>query len=424
MNDAEYLGEEEQAPTQGDEDRRVWIVIGVLAAILVACICVLGVVMSYFLFLDESNPAQPGSVEPVPVPLEQIVSVNWQWIALAETEPAGQSLVPEPQSYNLVLQPDGRYSFRADCNVGSGMYTVDGSNLTLQLGPVTVAECGPTSMSNEYLGLLSNVATYGEEGGRLVLGLRENVGRMVFDNGGPAQPAGPSGPATPAPQAALPTATMGVLPLAIPRFPPQIEVGVEAMFDGSQSQSGSSPIVRYVWEFGDGASVEGATVPYAYSATGVYAVTLAVVAEDGLGSSATGQIAITEAQPQAPTQAPGPTPTVVPAGGLAGPTWRWTELIHDGEPTNIQNPQQYTLKFESDLTLQVTADCNSGTGLYAVDGDRIRLNVGGVSQADCGPDSLSKAYLELLSTVDEYELDEGLLLLYPTEDAERMVFAP
>ena len=424
MNNQEYISEAEQTPTQDGEDRRAWVAIGVLAVILIACICVLGLVMSYFLFFGEDSATQPGPVEPAPVSLEQIQNVNWQWVELTETEPAGQSLVPEPYDYTLMFLPGGQFSFRADCNVGSGMYTVDGGNMALQLGPVTMAECGPASMSNQFMGLLGSVAAYGVEGGRLALGLKENVGFMIFDNGGPTQSVGSPGAVTPTIQLVQPTATMGVLPLAIPRFPPEAGMAVEAMFDGSQSQPGSSPIVRYLWEFGDGTSVEGATVPHAYAVSGVYAVTLAVTAEDGLGSSATGQIVVTEGQPPVPTQAPEPAPTTEPAGGLVGPTWRWSELIEEGEPSTVANPQNYTLRFEPDLTLRITADCNTGVGTYAVDGERIRLDLGNISQAECGPDSLSGQYLELLQTVDEYELDEGLLLLYPTEVADRMVFAP
>ena len=420
MNYQENISEAEQTPLQGGEDRRVWIVIGVLAVILIACICVFGLVISYFLFLDEGSPTQPGPVEPVPVPPEQIQNINWQWAELTQTEPAGQSLVPEAQDYTLVFQPGGQFSFRADCNVGSGTYTMDGGNVTLQLGPVTMAECGPASMSNEFMGLLGSVATYGVEGGRLVLGLKENVGHMIFDNSGPAQavPVEPPEGAIPAPQLLQPTATMGVLPLAIPRFPPEAGVGEDVTLDGSQSQPGSSPLVSYKWEFGDGTSVDGVTVAHAYTAPGVYAVTLAVAAEDGLGSSATGQIVVTE------VQSPEPTPTRDPAIGLVGPTWRWSELIEEGEPSIVPNPQNYTLGFEPDLTLRVTADCNSGAGTYAVDGARIRLDLGGISQDECGPDSLSEQYLALLRTVDEYELDEGLLLLYPAEDADRMILVP
>jgi len=420
MNHQENISEAEQTPLQGGEDRRVWIVIGVLAVIMIACICVLGLVISYSLFLDEGSPTQPEPVEPAPVPLEQIQNINWQWAELTETEPAGQSLVPETHNYTLVFQPGGQFGFRADCNVGSGMYTEDGGNVTLQLGPVTMAECGPVSMSNEFIGLLGSVATYGVEGGRLVLGLKENVGHMTFDNSGPAQPVPAEAPegAIPTPQPLQPTATMGVLPLAIPRFPPEAGVGEAVTFDGSQSQPGSSPLVSYKWEFGDGTSIDGVTVDHAYPASGVYAVTLAVVAGDGLGSSATGEIVATE------VQSPEPAPTRDPTIALVGPTWRWSELIEEGEPSIVPNPQNYTIGFEPDLTLRVTADCNSGTGTFAVDGDRIRLDLGDISQAECGPDSLSEQYLALLRTVDEYELDEGLLLLYPTEDADRMVFVP
>jgi heat shock protein HslJ len=433
MNNEEYSYEEYSYETEQEPaphgDRRTWIVIGVLAAILFACICVLGLVISYFLFFAEGSPAEPESAELTPVPVEQIQNITWQWAELIETEPVGQSVVPDPWDYALVFRPDLQFTFRADCNVGSGAYGVDGSNLTLQLGAVTTAECGSASLSTEYIGLLGNVALYGLDGDRLVLELDDAVGRMVFNNGGSAQRVPAGATPTPMPPQA-PTPTMGILPLPIPVFPPESKAGEGVVVDGSQSQPGSSPIRSYNWEFGDGSNGEGATVTHVYNAPGVYAVTLAVTGEDGLSSSATGQITILEsaAPPPTPeltpTAGPGVTPTVGTETGLVGPTWRWSELIREGEPSAVPNPESYSLRFEANLTFQVKADCNAGAGTYIVQGDELTLDLSGLSAVNCGPDSLSEQYLVLLRTVEEYELDEGLLLLYPTGDADRMVFAP
>jgi hypothetical protein len=59
-----------------------------------------------------------------------------------------------------------------------------------------------------------------------------------------------------------------------------------------------------------------------------------------------------------------------------------------------------------------------------VQDNELLLDLGEISNNDCGPESLSAQYLELLSLVEEYELDEGNLLLYPIEIADRMVFVP
>jgi heat shock protein HslJ len=182
--------------------------------------------------------------------------------------------------------------------------------------------------------------------------------------------------------------------------------------------------VSYRWEFGEGTVLEAATVNHAYTTPGVYPVTLVVGAEDGLGSSATGQIVVTEAQPPEATLPPEPTPGDGTSTALAGPVWRWSELIVDGTPTLVPSPGDYTLSFAPELTFTLKAGCITGSGAYAVDGERIRIDVGGITSEGCEPEPLSDQFLALLGMVGEFELDEGLLLLYPVEEADRMVFVP
>jgi heat shock protein HslJ len=121
---------------------------------------------------------------PSPVSPDQIVDITWQWAELIETEPASQSLVADPENYTLVFRSDGTYALKADCNVGSGAYTLEGNNLKLEPGPMTLAECGPESLFDLYLTTLGNVDSLSVEDGRLVLHLRGNAGNMVFRNAG------------------------------------------------------------------------------------------------------------------------------------------------------------------------------------------------------------------------------------------------
>ncbi len=116
--------------------------------------------------------------------VDDVVNINWLWAELTENEPASQSVVPDPENYTLVLGTDGQFSYQADCNSGSGSYSVDGNNLTLTLGPATLAECGPDSLSTQYQAFLGQVASFDTEEGRLVLGLAEDAGTMTFNNGG------------------------------------------------------------------------------------------------------------------------------------------------------------------------------------------------------------------------------------------------
>ncbi|MGD9146969.1 MAG: META domain-containing protein [Anaerolineae bacterium] len=120
----------------------------------------------------------------------EILGIQWQWAQLTETEPASQSVVPDPENYVMVLNADGTASLKADCNMVQWTYTVEGDSLTFNtLGPSTLAFCGEESSDQLFLSKLGMGGTFSVEDGRLVLELNENAGSMVFDNGGPAETA-------------------------------------------------------------------------------------------------------------------------------------------------------------------------------------------------------------------------------------------
>jgi heat shock protein HslJ len=377
MSNEAYAYEAEPEAKQKSR-RLIWIGAGVVAAILIACACVICLVAAYLVISNTGGAATPSA--PPPVSIDQIVNIQWQWAELVESQPASQTVVPDAERYVVVFRPDGQLPVKADCN--------------------------------------------------LVLGLRDAAGHMVLRNGGPAE-AGPGTPAAtatptgepvadptptgePAPE---PTPPAGELPQPVIIAPPEASTGEEVTFDGSQSQPGSSPIAGYGWDFGDGSGAEGATVTHAYGQPGTYLVTLTVRDEAGVGNFATTQIAIREAG------APTPEPTSEPEGGLVGPIWKWTELNQNTRSV-VPDPERYTLRFHGDGSLDFVADCGSGSGTYAVEGDGLRIDLGTASPVECGPDSLSKQYLELLSDVVTYELDGDRLNLYLEGGGGHMAFVP
>jgi heat shock protein HslJ len=110
-----------------------------------------------------------------------LVGTVWQW----ERFVGGDDTVIEvddPSRYTLTLNEDGTYQVLADCNRAGGGYKLDGAHLALLPGPMTLAECGPDSLYDEYISKLGDVRTYvrSEAGDQLVLNLFADAGSMFF----------------------------------------------------------------------------------------------------------------------------------------------------------------------------------------------------------------------------------------------------
>ena len=53
------------------------------------------------------------------------VGANWRWVGKSGSETI---TVPSPNRYTIAFNATGTYAVKADCNVGSGNYTLDGTN--------------------------------------------------------------------------------------------------------------------------------------------------------------------------------------------------------------------------------------------------------------------------------------------------------
>lgn len=115
------------------------------------------------------------------------VDIPWQWAELIQADPADDLVVPAPEDYWLIFGPDGELQIRADCNTGGGVYRLEGSGLTLELGEITTAACGPDSLHDPYLGMLASVEAADLDNGWLTLHLANDGGSMVFFDGGLAR---------------------------------------------------------------------------------------------------------------------------------------------------------------------------------------------------------------------------------------------
>lgn len=112
-----------------------------------------------------------------------VKGVLWRWTATLHglDSSTGVSAVPDVGNYLLALRDDGTFNAKADCNILGGTYSMSGSDLTLQPGPMTRISCGKNSKSDEYVALLKRVATWElYEEKQLALGLENEAGYMYF----------------------------------------------------------------------------------------------------------------------------------------------------------------------------------------------------------------------------------------------------
>ena len=104
--------------------------------------------------------------------------------------------------------------------------------------------------------------------------------------------------------------------------------------------------------------------------------------------------------------------------------WQWVKVTNQatGDTTTVSNPEDYTLIFRPDGTVEGQADCNDIGGTYTRNGG-FTVTIETFTQAFCGEASLDQQYLELLSNVVAGGPDgSGGLALESAGGEQRMEF--
>ncbi|HFQ93393.1 MAG TPA: META domain-containing protein [Anaerolineae bacterium] len=113
---------------------------------------------------DGRKPEPTPQPEPTAVPEQttdpNLTFVNWQWESL-EQNGATTEVQAQKGQYLLFFKEDGSFSVGLDCNNGAGEYTATGDgSIAMQLGPMTLADCGPDSLADELMGLFGQPVQY------------------------------------------------------------------------------------------------------------------------------------------------------------------------------------------------------------------------------------------------------------------------
>lgn len=133
---------------------------------------------------QSGGPVLPGRVDAPPPPMAapgdaQLTGTLWSWQRTLMSDDA--RFVPDaPERYTLRFDPGGRVEVRADCNRGSGAYTLDGDALSFGPIAITRAMCPPESRDAAFLKGLQNVSGHLFRSNELVLTLKYDSGSMFF----------------------------------------------------------------------------------------------------------------------------------------------------------------------------------------------------------------------------------------------------
>ena len=385
---------------------------------------------------EASQPAQPtlpvqaAPTQAAPAGDSLLVGKVWQWNKTIFSD--GRTVeVASPASYTVEFMADGKVSVKADCNMAAGGYTVDGANLAIQLGPMTMAMCPPESLSDEFVKELGEVAQYQVSGETLHLVFKLDSGSMSLTSGAAAQPVQAPGqdlsgtwhwqstaysdgklytPANAADYTIAFSLTDGKVAIkadcnnAMGDFMTDGQ-NLEIMIGGvtramCSPESLSAEYLKQLSEVGS-YKVEGATLY------------LFLKLDSGTMTLTSGGAA---AQPAEPTQ------PAAPAVELGGTAWQWVKTIYNNDTTvTAPDPAKYQLTFDMQNNhFLFTADCNNGSGVFTLDGQNLALTVQGMTLALCPPPA--DDFVKQLGEVASYKIEGNTLYLMLKYDSGTMTF--
>ncbi len=397
----------------------------------------------------QAAQAAPTSAPQPQAPPDSLLKLSgpvWQWTKTTYSD--GKTInVPTPANYTIqFFLADGKVTVKADCNNVLGSFTADASNLTITLGPSTMAACPPGSLDSEYIKELGQVSQYLFQGDSLVLNFKADSGGMTFTQAA-AQGAQPSQPSQPSQPAAMPGQDLGGKQWQ----------WVKTNLNSGQTYNPTNP-ADYTIEFSmidghviikadcnnatgdfmtDGQSLQimigGVTRAMCspnslsdeflkeLSEVGSYQVqgnSLTMTTTNGPMMFTAGQA--TAAQPSSTPAAAASTPAT--AASLEGPTWNWIKTDYsNGSTTTAPDPTKYTLKFDqTSKRFTFVADCNNGSGSYTLNGPSLTMHVEGMTRAYCPPPS--DEYVNTLDQVASYQINGSTLSLALSGNAGTMTF--
>ena len=108
-----------------------------------------------------------------------LIGTTWKWQQTLYNNDT-KAVPLNPEHYTLKLLPDGKVGIRADCNVGGGVYQLDGSSISIEITHTTRAACPPESLKQRYIRDLNAAAIYFMRDDDLYIDLKYDTGTVRF----------------------------------------------------------------------------------------------------------------------------------------------------------------------------------------------------------------------------------------------------
>lgn len=119
------------------------------------------------------QPAEDATSSP------QLAGPVWLWQQTLMNND-DQFVPANPANYSVQFNADGTLAVQADCNQVGGSYTLDGSQITITMGPSTLAACPEGSLGDQFVQNLSQANIYSFAGEELLIDLMLDSGTMRF----------------------------------------------------------------------------------------------------------------------------------------------------------------------------------------------------------------------------------------------------
>jgi heat shock protein HslJ len=110
---------------------------------------------------------------------QKLIDTTWKWQQTLYSNDT-KAVPPNPENYTLKLLPDGTVAIRADCNLGGGVYRLDGSSISIEITHTTRAACPPGSLEQVYIRDLNAATIYFMKDDALYFDLKYDTGTMRF----------------------------------------------------------------------------------------------------------------------------------------------------------------------------------------------------------------------------------------------------